>query len=113
MVEHWYETDLRKMPFVRKMSGRLFKNDDDANKIGVKVFDGGEEITLTGTISASVIRQDGETITVSGSKSGNTAWVILPDDAYEVVGKLEIFLKVTNGSEVATLLGVETYVYPN
>ena len=71
---------------------------------------GGEAVTLTGTVSASVICGDGSTVTVNGEKSGNTAWVILPDEVY-IPGKIGIYLKLTNETQVTTLGALEAYVY--
>ena len=110
MFEYWMDSDLKKLPAVKRL-GNVFSADSGANLIGVRVFDDGEEVTLNGTVSANVIRADGETITVSGSKNGNTAYVVLPQDAYEVKGLLKVVIKITNGSTVTGLGAVEGYVY--
>lgn len=113
MFEYWLDTDLQKLPQVRQLEGRVFSQDSGANKIGAVVKDGGEDATLSGSVSASIIKPDGTTVSVSGSMSGNRAWVVLPDSAYTVVGKIGVFLKLTNGTDVTTLGGVEAYVYPS
>lgn len=109
MFEHWLKTDLQRLPEVKTLQGRYFSEDDEANKIGVIVTDGGEAVTLTGDVTASVICGDGSTVTVSGEKSGNTAWVVLPDEVY-IPGKIGVFLKLSSGSNVVTLGALETYV---
>lgn len=111
MFEYWMQTDLQRLPEVRHLGGQVFSKDSGANKIGVEVLNGGEPATLTGTITANIVRADGTTITASGSKSGNRAWVVLPEAAYNVVGHIGIYIKATNGTEVATLGGVESYVF--
>ena len=68
-----------------------------------RVYSGGEAVTLSGTVSANVIRQDGETVTVTGSRSGNTAYVDLTSACYAVPGHLEIYLKLTDSGTVTTL----------
>ena len=110
MFEHWICTDLQQLPEVRKLS-TMFTGDSAANRIGVIVTDGGDEITLTGNVVASIVRPDGVTITQNGAKSGNRAWVDLPSGAYAVPGQMGVFLKLVNGNDVATLGGVECYVY--
>lgn len=111
MFEYWIRTDLKRMPEVKTLNGRHFSQDEDANKIGVEVTDGGSPVTLEGTVTANIVRADGTTVTVSGSKSQNKAWVVLPASAYSVVGKVGIFLKLTNGTQVTTLGALEAYVY--
>ena len=111
MFEYWMQTDLQRLPEVKHLGGQVFSKDNGANKIGVEVLDGGEPITLSGTITANIILADGTTITAPGDKSGNRAWVVLPEAAYNVVGHIGIYLKRTSGTETATLGGVESYVY--
>lgn len=110
MFEHWLKTDLQRLPEVKTLQGRYFSEDDEANLVGVIVTDGGEAVTLTGDVSASVICGDGSTVTVNGSKSGNTAWVVLPDEVY-IPGKIGVYLKLTNETQVTTLGALEAYVY--
>jgi hypothetical protein len=110
MFEYWVDTDLKKLPTVRKLQN-VFSQDSGANKIGVRVTDDGEEITLSGTVKASIVKPDGTTISVDGSKDGNKAWVILPSSAYSAVGRLGVFLKLLTGSDIATLGGIEATVY--
>ena len=111
MFEIWNDTDLTRLASVKPVSGRVFSQDSSANKIGVNVYDGGEPVTLSGTVKANIIKANGETITVTGNKSGNQAWVVLPADAYTVVGKIGIYLRIEDGTQVITLGGVEGYVY--
>lgn len=87
---------------MRKLS-LTFTGDDGANLIGVTVTDGGNAVSLTGDITANVIRADGETITVAGTKDSNRAWIILPDDAYEVEGGITVAISETVNSAKTTL----------
>ena len=89
----------------------MFSQDDEANLIGVEVTDDGSPVTLSGTVSANVILQDGTTIQIDGECEDNKAWVVLTDEAYEVVGKIEVFIKLEDDGQVSTLCGVEAYVY--
>lgn len=111
MFEQWMDVDLQKMPVIRQMSGNLYSGDALANKIGVRVTNGGESVTLSGTVKAYVIKADGATVEVTGSKSGNTAWVVLPSSVYNVVGFCGVYLKIIDGSSITTLGGIEGNVY--
>ena len=111
MTEYWTRTDLQKLPEVKRPGDLLFYADSDANRIGVHVSDGGIPVTLTGSIRAWIILPDGTTIQEDGEKDGNRAWVDLPDEAYVAQGPIGIYLKHINGTKIATLGGVEGYVY--
>ncbi len=110
MHEYWTDVDLLSLPDVRNL-GSVFEQDSSGNKIGARVKRGGIAQRLTGTVSAKVIKPDGTTITVSGSKSGDTAWVILPESAYAIPGRIRITLKLTNSTDIMTLCSVEGIVY--
>jgi hypothetical protein len=112
MFEYWIKTDVSQLPIVNHLQGRWFSQDSGANRIGVEVTENGEPLTLSGTVSVNVVKPDGSTITVNGSKTANKAWVDLPSGAYSVVGKIGVFIKITNGADVTTLGGIEAYVYP-
>lgn len=111
MFEYLMQTDLEQLPIVSVINGRVFSQDSGANKIGVRVTRRGVPETLTGSVSANIILPDGSTITETGETEGNLAWVVVPGEACESVGKIEIFLKLINGTEVTTLGAVEAYVY--
>lgn len=111
MFEYWMATDLCSMPDIHRITGRAFTNDSGANKIGVKVSLGGEPAALIGNVTVNIILPTGETITATGDKDGNSAWVVLPDKAYEVSGKIRIFLKLTDGTSTVTIGAAEGTVY--
>jgi len=92
VFETWLKSDLKK-PVVPRQIGVLFSEDIGANKIGVEVTDDGQSAEITGAVTGSVIRADGVTVTVNGSSSGNKAYIILPEEAYDVVGDLSIFIR--------------------
>ena len=111
MFEQWANLNLLELPKVNGLNGYLFSEDNGANKFGVIVKRGYESVTLTGSVKAWIIRPDGETLEVNGDKSENRAWIILPEEAYEVPGHISIFIKLINGTEVSTLCAVDAYVY--
>lgn len=110
MFEYWMEADLERLPAVEQIRGRVFSADSGANLIGVRVVDDGEPVTLSGTVKANIVKPDGSTITVTGSKSGNAAYVVLPEGAYTVPGRIGVYLRLEDSGQVITLGGAEGYV---
>lgn len=112
VIETWFKQDLKKPVKVNTFGGNFFSDDSLANKIGIMVYDDGEEATLTGTVTANVIRADGSTVAVTGGQiSGNGASVILPQAAYAVPGMMSVIIKLTNGNTVTTLGAVAGVCY--
>ena len=104
--------ELQKAVRVQYLNGNLFSQDNQGNQINVEVLDGGSPATLSGTVSANVIRADGGTVAVSsGSFSGNIASVVLPSAAYAVPGVVSIIIKITSSSVITTLAAVVANVY--
>ena len=111
VIETWYEQDLKQPVKVNYLDGNYFSQDNQGNLVGVRVFDDGEPATLSGSVSASVIRADGETVAVVGVLSGNECYVILPQAAYSVPGVLSVVIKITSGSIVTSICAVVANVY--
>ena len=103
VIESWVRCDLKKPVQVQMMGGNLFSMDNQGNKIGVEVFDNGEAATIGGTVSGNVIRADGATVAVTGTLSGNKAYIVLPQAAYAVPGFITIVIKLTTSSVITTL----------
>lgn len=112
-IETWYRQDLTQPVQVHHLPGNVFSQDNQGNIVGVEVFDGGVPATLSGTVSATIVRSDGGTVAASGTLSGNKMSVSLPAEAYAIPGVISIVLKLTNGSVVTSLLAVVAVVYPS
>ena len=110
-IELWYKQDLKKPVQVQVVRGNVFSQDAEANILGVEVYDNGEEATLSGTVSANIIRPDGGTVAATGSFSGNKAQVALPSAAYAYPGQIVVALKITSSSVTTTLLALTATVY--
>lgn len=110
-IETWFNQDLREAVKVRYIDGNVFSQDNQGNIIGVSIFDGGVSATLSGTVSANVIRADGTTVAVDGTLSGNKCSVVLPQSAYAVPGVISIIIKLTSGSDITTVCAVVSNVY--
>lgn len=103
-IETWFDQDLKNPVPVRVLTGSAFSLDNLGNLIGVKVTDGGEIITLAGSVTGYCMLADGQTVTVAGTRSGNMASIVLPQTAYTVPGPIRISIKLTDGSAITTLL---------
>ena len=110
-IEAWFNQDLKKAVKVQYLDGNVFSQDNNGNVLGVNVFDNGSPASLSGSISANIVRADGATVAATGSFSGNQAYVVLPQSAYAVPGILSVVLKLTSGEDVTTLLCVVGNVY--
>lgn len=111
VIETWYEQDLNEPVKVHYLDGNVFSQDNNGNLVGVRVFDGETPATLSGSVSASVIRADGATVAVAGVLSNNECYVILPQAAYAVPGVLSVVIKITGGSSITSLCAMVTNVY--
>lgn len=109
--ELWFDTDLSQPQKVHAVQGNVFSQDRLANKIGVRVKNNGTDVNLSGTVTGYVIRADDTTVTVSGTRSGNTAYVILPEAAYAVVGQIQVSIQLTDGNAKTTLCACTGYVH--
>lgn len=111
VIETWYNQDLSAPVQVQYIHGNVFSQDNNGNLIGVVVYQDGQPATLSGSVSASVIRADGATVAVTGALSGNRASVTLPQACYAVPGVLSVVIKLTDGTTVTTLCAVVANVY--
>jgi hypothetical protein len=101
------QSDLQKMVNVKQLTGNLFSADNGGNKITVEILDGGAPATVSGSVYGYAIREDGKTVVIEGTLSGNKASIVLPASAYAVIGKLNIVIKVGT----ATVGACQAYVY--
>ena len=111
MIETWFNQDVKNAVKVQYLDGNVFSQDNNGNKIGVSLYEGETPVNVSGSVSASVIRSDGATVAVTGSSSGNQAWVVLPQSCYAVPGVISIVIKATSGSDITTLCAVVANVY--
>lgn len=109
VIETWYNQDLQKPVRVNYLDGSLFSHNGNGNRIGVHVFDNGEPVTLSGTVSGYVVTSDGSTVPCTGTRSGNAASILIPAAAYQP-GAVFITVFLTDGSTVTTLASVATTV---
>lgn len=104
VFETWLACDLQEPLKPQVLDGAMFTQDNLGNKIGVVLTNGGVDENIVGTVSGSIIRSDGTTVSIaSGSSDGNRAWIVLPQAAYAVTGQIVIVIKLTNESVITTI----------
>ena len=102
VIETWLMQDLKKPVPVQQLCGNFFSHNGNANRIGVRVYNGDSPATLSGTVSGYAVLTDGTTVPCTGSLSGNEASILLPAAAY-VPGNIFITIMLTSGTTITTL----------
>lgn len=104
-----YRCELLEPVQVHAISGSYFHTDNNGNRISAEVFYNGEPVTLTGTVKGYAVRSDGSTVSFDGTKSGNTARIVIPSSAL-IKGALLVTLVLIDGISTTTLAAVSTFV---
>ena len=102
--EQWFEQDLSAPVITRHCEGLVFSADNLSNTIGVKVYQDTQPVTVTGSVACTVIRQDGGTVTISGTSSGNAVSATLTGACFAVPGPIAIMLQIVDGTTKVTVL---------
>lgn len=89
----------------RIWSGELVYGSKQADRVIVTATSGGEKVTLTGTVTAKLLKADGNTLTWTGVLDDGEAQVLLPANAYDVEGAAILNIFADNG-DVRTPLAV-------
>lgn len=82
---------------VDSLTGVAFTTEAEAHQFVVQCEQHGEDLTLTGTVSAKFIRADGNTIQLVGSIDDGAAVVTLVQDCYNVQGRFQLAIFNTVG----------------
>lgn len=109
VIETWFNQDLQKPVKVQYIDGSMFSDNGNGNRIGVNVYDNGEPVALTGTVSGYAVLSDGSTVPCTGERTGNKASILVPPSAY-FPGSLFLTVFLTDGTTVTTLAAVSTSV---
>ena len=112
--EKWVPVDLLRLPtHVQDIGMSVYTGDNLSVRIGAKVTKNGVDEDVTGTVSGYVILPNGTTIaTITGASSGNLAWIDLPEDAFVLPGRIQIAIRVTDGTTKTVLLAATATVRP-
>jgi hypothetical protein len=108
--ETWVDCDLKKAVMMHFPAGLMFNEDSLGNLIGVNVYSDGEPVTLSGSVVGYCILANGSSIPVSGTRTSNKAYIVMPEVAYTVPGLIVIVLKLTDGDATTTLAAVSATV---
>lgn len=92
-------------PLVRvNVGGVMASNDKQADQYSVSITRSGENVPLTGcSAHGYMILPNGETIKITGTVSGNTASVIIPQSGYAYDGAFTLAIKVSGTDYNATV----------
>lgn len=87
--------------FINKLIG---EGDVNGNGYGVRIFNNGQNANLDGcTCIGYFVRPDGETTVISGTISGNTAYVVIPQACYVQVGNFSLSIKIVASGFAGTM----------
>ena len=110
-IETWLDCDLKKTVEVVPLKGHLYSGDDGANLFGVHIVKDGMPFPVSGTLMCYGMRNDGVTIvtTANVANSANPS-VVLEHDFYDVIGPIQIVLRLVSGNDQTILAACSTYV---
>ena len=112
--ETWLQTDLMKPAQVQVLRGVMFSQDNQGDLVGINVYDNGQPAQLSGTVLGYIVKDNGDTVTITGTLQENRAWIVLPANAYDVVGMIHIAIQLkansTQTSPILTLGMCAVYV---
>lgn len=110
-VQMDFEVDLCKPVHLIQMDVPFFTGDKNAHRFHVKLKRHGCDITPSAvTVSGHMVRADKRTVKWSGVVNGCDIYLTMPPECYEVPGKFQLLIKVTDGVMVGTALWVEGYM---
>lgn len=83
---------------------QVHQGDHNANRVGAVVTMNGDPYDLGGSCAGTAILADGRTVPLSGTISGNEAYVVLDSACYQVEGHLHVFVAWVSGENETTLV---------
>ena len=86
-----YPVDLAKGPLIANIK-TTYQGNANANRIGAIVTENGKDKTLGGRCAGLCVRADGNSVPLTGTVSGNQAYVTLDGNCYEVPGQIIVFV---------------------
>lgn len=98
-----YRVDLEKGPAIKQLH-QMFMGDKAANRIGAYLFQGDAAVSPGGSCSGTAILNDGSTVALTGTVSGNEVYIDLPPGCYAVPGPIQVYVLWTNGAVATTVV---------
>lgn len=86
------------------LEGYAFTEESGAHTFRISgVDEDGNDVTLSGTVLAKMLRADNVTVDVDGSVSGGKALVTLVGDCYNVPGRFRLTIYLSDGTKSQTI----------
>jgi hypothetical protein len=98
-----YRVDLEKGPAIKQLH-QMFMGDKAANRIGAYLFQGDAAVSPGGSCSGTAILNDGSTVALTGTVSGNEIYIDLPPGCYAIPGPIQVYVLWTNGTVMTTVV---------
>lgn len=105
-----YKTDIADLELTGSSLHRSFasrpigEGDVYGDRFGVRLWRDGAAVSLSGaTVVGYFTRANGDTVALTGTVSGNMAYVSLPQACYAVEGQFTLAIKVVMGNDISTL----------
>lgn len=93
---------------VRHIPG-FYTTSNNGNKITAAVTYKGENRNISGSVKGYVVKSDGTTTAVNGTRSGNKASITIPNSAL-LPGRILITVVLVDGIQTTTLAAVQSNV---
>lgn len=102
-IDKTFNADLAKPINVRYGGGLVFTGDAGADTFVVNLYKNGSPYSPGGTVALNCIRADGNTVTVAGSISGNTATATLTQACCAIPGPLTVVMQIVSGGNTGAV----------
>ena len=100
-----FSQDITQKVETRHGGGLVFNGNNGSMTLGVRLFNGGEPLAPSGSVTGQVIRADGQTaLTEAGTIKGNLVSVTLNQSCFAVEGPIVVSISVTDGGVKTTVL---------
>ena len=99
-----YDVDLMKPSAPRQLKQMVCEGDAKGNRVGANVYSDGSPVSLGGQCVGKVVRADGTTVQLTGTVSGNQAYVVLDQASCAIEGPVQVAVCWVSGTNVTTLL---------
>lgn len=101
IIERTVNLDALGVP--EQAQGTLYQQENLAHKFVIEGKRNGQHVDLTGTVSGSFIRPDGETVALTGTLESGKAAVTLTGQCYDVTGRFTLTVFVTSAGATTAL----------
>lgn len=103
-------TDLDRPLGQYTIGGKMFTQDNKANRINVELYKKNVKVDASGEITGIVKRNDGKAVAFAGSIENGNAYVVLPETAYAIEGPIDILVRETIDDAKTVIAVCKAYV---